>query len=96
MGNVLSRNGSLGSVLGKRRADHEDRDNVKRMRAEPTETDAGITAFVNPTLPGFRGIIKYRFVTSKEERYGLISLTLYLGSKISLYKKSTLTAMLYG
>ncbi|KAJ8656284.1 hypothetical protein O0I10_008078 [Lichtheimia ornata] len=60
MGNVLSRNGSLGSVLGKRRADHEDRDNVKRMRAEPTETDAGITAFVNPTLPGFRGIIKYR------------------------------------
>lgn len=72
MGNVLSRNGSLGSVLGKRRADHEDRDNVKRMRAEPTETDAGITAFVNPTLPGFRGIIKYRFVTSKEDMYGFI------------------------
>ncbi|KAI7874417.1 tRNA pseudouridine synthase D [Lichtheimia hyalospora FSU 10163] len=60
MGNVLSRNGSLGSVLGKRRADYDDRDNVKRMRTEPTETDAGITAFVNPTLPGFRGIIKYR------------------------------------
>ncbi|CDS10699.1 hypothetical protein LRAMOSA11185 [Lichtheimia ramosa] len=66
MGNVLSRNGSLGSVLGKRAADHDDRDNVKRMKSEPTETDAGITAFVNPNLPGFHGIIKYRLVLAKK------------------------------
>lgn len=71
MGNVLSRNGSLGSVLGKRAADHDDRDNVKRMKSEPTETDAGITAFVNPNLPGFHGIIKYRLVLAKKSK-GLI------------------------
>ncbi|KAI9266596.1 pseudouridine synthase [Phascolomyces articulosus] len=60
MGNIFSRQQSESS-LGKRRAEsHEEENDSKRARYQPKEPDAGITAYVNPSLPGFRGIIKYR------------------------------------
>ena len=60
MGNIFSRQRSE-TTLGKRRADsHEEENDSKRARYQPREPDAGITAYVNDSLPGFRGIIKYR------------------------------------
>ncbi|KAG2225854.1 hypothetical protein INT45_007098 [Circinella minor] len=60
MGNIFSRQQSE-STLGKRKADsHEEENDSKRARYQPKEPDAGITAYVNDSLPGFHGIIKYR------------------------------------
>ncbi|KAI8139253.1 pseudouridine synthase [Fennellomyces sp. T-0311] len=60
MGNIFSRQSSK-NVLGKRRAEeHDEANDAKRVRYQPKEPDAGITAYVNASLPGFRGIIKYR------------------------------------
>lgn len=66
MGNIFSRAVRSESVLGKRDSDRNESP-PKRQRTEShidfvTEREplAGIVAYANPSLPGFRAIIKNR------------------------------------
>ncbi|KAJ1023203.1 hypothetical protein NDA16_003356 [Ustilago loliicola] len=64
---VPPQDGSGFSPVAKRvKLDNDDSDpiatsNITQIETRMTESRAGITAYIDPTLPGFQGIIKQRF-----------------------------------
>lgn len=81
MGNIVSRSASQSS---RKRGAEALESTAKRARTDTPdpETKVGITAFVNPDLPGFRGIIKNRYGPYYLSKSMTIVLTIWIATRI--------------